>query len=67
MTDQYYKVTEVAQMYKVTRQAVYKWINDGRLRAVRVGSTTRIKRSDLEQFERVITPGEAHEDEEHPV
>jgi hypothetical protein len=43
---------------------VYKWINEGKLRAIRVGTATRIKREDLEKFERVITPGEAQDDQE---
>lgn len=56
MADEYYKVTEVAERFKVTRQAVYKWINEGQLRAVRVGTATRIRSDDLAAFERPIDP-----------
>ena len=54
MASEYYKVTEVADLFKVTRQAVYKWINEGQLRAVKVGESTRIRADDLAAFEKEV-------------
>lgn len=43
MEDAYLTVDEVAKRLRVTKQAVYNWIADGRLRAVRVaGKAIRI-------------------------
>lgn len=61
VAEEYFKVTEVAARYKVTRQAVYKWINEGILPAVRVGTATRIRSDDLISFEKRIEPGSAKE------
>lgn len=64
IAQEYFKVTEVAQLFKVTRQAVYKWINEGQLRAVRIGMSTRIRSDDLAAFEKQIDPREVIQDEE---
>ncbi len=37
MGETYLTVKEVADRLRVTRQSVYNWINDGRLKAVKVG------------------------------
>ena len=43
MEDAYLTVDEVAKRLRVTKQAVYNWIADGRLKAVRVaGKAIRI-------------------------
>ena len=58
MADNYYKVSEVAKKFNVTPQAVYKWINEGKLRAVKVGESTRIRSDDLADFEQPIIVGQ---------
>jgi excisionase family DNA binding protein len=58
MSEQYYTVKEVAEHFKVSRQSVYDWISEGRLRAVKVGNRTRIPESALDEFVRPVEPGE---------
>ena len=58
MNEDYFTVKEVAERLKVTRQAVYDWISEGRLRAVKVGNRTRIARSAIEAFIRPFEPGD---------
>lgn len=60
MAEYYYKVSEVAKKFNVTPQAVYKWINEGKLKAVRIGDSTRVRSDDLEAFEQpiIVTPQE---------
>lgn len=48
--EKYFTVPEIAERLKVTRQAIYNWIKQGRLRAVKVGSDTRIPESALLDF-----------------
>jgi excisionase family DNA binding protein len=41
---------EVADLLKVTRRTVYRWIESGELPVIRFGSAYRITGSDLEVF-----------------
>jgi len=41
---------EVAKMLKVSRLTVYRWIDEGKLKAKKFAGTVRIKREDLESF-----------------
>ena len=50
MTEEYLTPEEVAARYKVTRQAIYKWISEGKLRAIKLGRTTRIPATALQEF-----------------
>jgi excisionase family DNA binding protein len=63
MGEKLFTVKEVAEHFKVSRQAVYDWITDGRLRAVKVGNRTRIPESAINEFVRPIEPGEPIEDD----
>jgi excisionase family DNA binding protein len=63
MSETYFTVKEVAERFKVSRQAVYDWISEGRLRAVKIGNRTRIPESSLEAFVRPVEPGESLESE----
>jgi excisionase family DNA binding protein len=63
MSEQYYTVREIAERFKVSRQSVYDWIAEGRLRAVKIGNRTRIPESALEAFVQPIEPGEPLEPE----
>lgn len=41
----YFRPDEVARLFAVSRSTVYRWIEEGRLRSVRIaGSTVRIER-----------------------
>lgn len=41
---------EVADELRVTRRAVYKWLNTGALKGAKAGHVWRIRREDLEAF-----------------
>jgi len=41
---------EVADELRVTRRAVYRWLQSGRLQAAKAGRVWRIRRKDLEEF-----------------
>ncbi len=49
-------VPEVAKMYGVTRAAVYNWINEGKLPAVKVGALVRIQEGAAREFIRPYEP-----------
>ncbi len=50
MTEAFYTPEELATMLKVTRQAVYKWIQQGHMEAVRIGRTVRIPSEEVERL-----------------
>ena len=50
MADTFYTPEELAAMLKVTRQAIYNWIQQGRMEAVRIGRTVRIPREEVERL-----------------
>ena len=54
MADRFYTLEELAAMLKVTRQAIYNWIQQGRMEAVRIGRTVRIP---AEEVERLLREG----------
>ncbi len=58
MDRDYFTPNEVAAKFKVTRQAVYKWIDQGKLEAVRIEKAVRIPRDSLEKLIRPIKPSE---------
>lgn len=47
---------QVAVELQVTPAAIYKWIKEGKLNAVKIGSRTRIRRSAIDKFIRPIEP-----------
>ncbi len=57
MDREFFTPAEVAARLKVTRQAVYKWIEQGKLEAVRIERAVRIPRDSLEKLIRPIKPG----------
>jgi excisionase family DNA binding protein len=58
--EEYIRPSAVAKRLGVTRGAVYKWIREGKLKSVRFGdNAVRIKRSDLEEFERRASSGQS--------
>lgn len=62
VTEKVFTVKEIAEHFKVTRQAVYVWITEGRLQAVKVGNRTRVTETAISNFVRPIEPGEVLED-----
>ena len=62
MNEPVFTVKEVAEHFKVSRQAIYDWITEGKLKAVKVGNRTRIPESAIEAFVHPIEVGEPIED-----
>lgn len=58
MTTAYLTPDEVASQLQVSRQVVYNWINDGRLRAVKAGRTLRIPHYALDAFLQPVHAGD---------
>jgi len=57
--EKYYTIEEVAEMLKVVYLTVYRWIQDGKLKAYKVGKQYRINKPDLDS---VITSYERKND-----
>lgn len=64
MDEKYLTVKEVAERLQVSRQAVYNWISEGKLRAVRVATHVRVTDSALREFIQPVRPGEHIEEAE---
>jgi len=58
MAADYLTPDEVASQLQVSRQVVYNWINDGRLRAVKAGRTLRIPQYALDAFLQPVHAGD---------
>ena len=48
--EKYYSVTQIAEMYSVSREAVHQWIKAGKFKAVQVGKLYRISESEIKKF-----------------
>jgi hypothetical protein len=60
MTPRFAKVSEIAERYRVSADAVYLWIREGKIPAdcvVRIAGTVRV---DEEQFQRRMRSGELY-------
>jgi excisionase family DNA binding protein len=64
MNETYSTVKEIADKFRVSRQAVYDWIESGQLKAIRVGKRVRIPESSVAGFIKPIGPGEIVETSE---
>ena len=49
--EEYMSVADVAAHFKVTRQSIYTWINEGRIDAIRIGSHKYITRAAVKRKE----------------
>lgn len=49
-TDQYYSIDEVSKMLKVAYLTVYRWIQSGKLKALKAGKQYRIEKFELDRF-----------------
>ena len=45
-----YTVTEVAKIFSVSRQTVLKWINSGKINAVKVVKVYRIPKEEIDRL-----------------
>jgi len=45
-----YTVKEISEYLKVTKDAVNKWIKQGKLKALKIGGVLRIPKDNLEEF-----------------
>jgi excisionase family DNA binding protein len=43
-------VTDVMEVLGASRSAVYAWLRGGELKAVKLGDTTKVRRSELQRF-----------------
>ena len=51
MSDEtYYSIEEVAKMLKVAYLTVYRWIQSGKLNAIKAGKQYRISKNELDKF-----------------
>ena len=50
--EKFYTCEEVADMYRVKLTTVWAWIREGKLRAISIGKSYRIRKEDLEEFEK---------------
>lgn len=48
--EKYYTVEEVADILKVNKFTVYRWVNEKRLKSLKFGTSVRISQKDLDQF-----------------
>ena len=58
MDEEYYTPEEVAQHFKVKKPTVYKWMREGKLAYVIIGSDRRITGTALREF---VKPGRPEE------
>ena len=52
MEKEFYTCKEVAARYGVCEDSVWNWIRSGKLKALKIGRNYRIRREDLEEFEK---------------
>ena len=50
--DRVYTCEEVAEMYRVKISTVWGWVRDGKLKAIKIGKSYRIKQEHLDEFEK---------------
>lgn len=50
MNEQFLTVKDMAEIFGISTQAVYNWIQDKRLKFYRISNTRRIKKDDLLQY-----------------
>ncbi|MDD4938136.1 MAG: helix-turn-helix domain-containing protein [Candidatus Shapirobacteria bacterium] len=48
--EQYYSIEEVSKTLKVAYLTVYRWIQNGKLTAIKAGKQYRIKKEELDIF-----------------
>jgi excisionase family DNA binding protein len=56
LEEAYYTVEEVSALFRVTKATVWKWLREGKMRFVWIGSEKRIPATALKEFIRPGTP-----------
>ncbi|MCP4536650.1 MAG: helix-turn-helix domain-containing protein [Chloroflexi bacterium] len=41
---------QIAEMFHVSPRTVFRWLASGKLKGIRIGNITRVRREDLEDF-----------------
>lgn len=62
MDERFYTIDQVAELFNVTRAAVYKWMKAGQLKYVVVGAHRRIPQTALSAFIREGRPEDVEEE-----
>ena len=48
---EYYTLKEVSEILSIKVKTLYKWVNEGKLKSVKIGGKlVRVKKEDLEEF-----------------
>jgi excisionase family DNA binding protein len=63
MPREFYTPEQLAELLQVSKPAIYKWAQEGRIKAVRIGRTVRIPATEVERLVR----GSDKPPEEQPV
>jgi len=50
MGEKFYTPKEVAEMLEVTERAVFKWLNEGKMKGYKFGGSWKIKKEDFDEF-----------------
>lgn len=45
-------VKEAAEMFSVTKRTVFRWIESGQIKAIKIGGTVRIPDEEIERLKR---------------
>ncbi|WP_257875834.1 helix-turn-helix domain-containing protein [Thermoanaerobacterium thermosaccharolyticum] len=48
--DEYFTVKEVSEKLKLNIMTIYKWINQGKIKAVKLGDTWRISETEINRI-----------------
>ena len=47
-----YTLKEVMSIFKVTRQTIYNWIAEGKIKVVKIGGIVRVSEEEVERIKR---------------
>ena len=50
MPREFYTPEQLAELLQVSKPAIYKWAQEGRIKAVRIGRTVRIPAAEVERL-----------------
>jgi excisionase family DNA binding protein len=46
----FYKIKEVCEMLQISRQTLYQWIKDGKIKTVKINKLVRIPEEEIKKF-----------------
>jgi excisionase family DNA binding protein len=66
MSGEFFTPEELAQLLKVSKPAIYKWAQEGRIEVVRIGRTVRIPAGEVQRLirEHTVAPRSPTQPEE---